>query len=255
MNGDALPRAAARRVFLLLTVSRWFPVGLVAGTLTLLALERGLDVARIGAYVAFQGVAVALLELPTSGLADTFGRRPTLLTAAVINVAIGPAYLLAHSFWAFAAAATLMGVFRALDSGPLEAWYVDAVRAREREADVAGDLVRAGTLLGLSLAVGAILSGALIAWHPVTGQSRLVLPLQVFTALNVLHLAAVAVRRHRDRAAAVAAAGQPAVSLPSRGNGSVENTTSTGTSKYAAIRSARNRLGAYSPRSRYPIVW
>ncbi len=192
MTRDPLPRNAARRTFLLLTVTRWFPVGLVAGTITLLALERGLDVAQIGAYVAFQGVAVALLELPTSGLADTFGRRPVLLVAAVINIAIGPVYLLAHSFWAFAAAATLMGVFRALDSGPLEAWYVDAVRTREPEADVAGDLARAGTLLGLSLAVGAVVSGALIAWHPVAGQSRLVLPLQLFTALNAVNLLAVA---------------------------------------------------------------
>ena len=37
--------------------------------------------------------------------------------------------------------------------------------------------------------------------------------------------------------------------LPIRGNGSVEKITSTGTSKYAAIRSARYRLGLYSPAS------
>ena len=35
-----------------------------------------------------------------------------------------------------------------------------------------------------------------------------------------------------------------------RGNGSVANTTSTGTSKYSASRSARYKLGLYSPRSR-----
>jgi hypothetical protein len=41
--------------------------------------------------------------------------------------------------------------------------------------------------------------------------------------------------------------------LPSLGNGTVEKITSTGISKYSAIRSARYRL--YSLRSRYPIVW
>lgn len=39
-------------------------------------------------------------------------------------------------------------------------------------------------------------------------------------------------------------------SVPIRGNGAVENTTSTATSKYSAIFNARNRLGLYSPRSR-----
>src|SRR6266508_3843391 len=38
--------------------------------------------------------------------------------------------------------------------------------------------------------------------------------------------------------------------LPIRGKGVVEKTTSTGTSKYSAIRKARYRLGLYSPRSR-----
>jgi hypothetical protein len=35
-----------------------------------------------------------------------------------------------------------------------------------------------------------------------------------------------------------------------RGNGLVEKITSTGTSKYSAMRRARYRLGLYSPRSR-----
>ena len=42
---------------------------------------------------------------------------------------------------------------------------------------------------------------------------------------------------------------------PRRLNGVVENTTSTATSKYFAIRSARCSDGLYSPRSRYPTVW
>ncbi len=54
---------------------------------------------------------------------------------------------------------------------------------------------------------------------------------------------------------AVAGAEAEPLLLPSLGNGTVEKITSTGISKYPAIRSARYRLGLYSPRSRYPIVW
>jgi hypothetical protein len=42
----------------------------------------------------------------------------------------------------------------------------------------------------------------------------------------------------------------PEEASPIRGNGRSENTVSTGTSKYSAIRNARYRLGRYSPRSR-----
>ena len=71
------------------------------------------------------------------------GRRPVYLAAAVINVVAMTAYAVAQSFWAFVVAGALMGAFRALDSGPLEAWFVDTVhdddaRCRRRPAPLAG---------------------------------------------------------------------------------------------------------------------
>ncbi len=209
----ALTPERARRIFLLLTVTRWAPVGLVAGVFILLALERGLTVAEIGGYVAFQGATVFLLELPTSGFADSFGRRPVLLAAGAVNILCAVAYLIASSFWEFAAAAALMGVFRALDSGPMEAWFVDTVHAARPGADVDADLARQGTVLGVSLATGSLVAGGLIAWHPVAGQSALLLPVQLFVALNVVHfvvLAALLVEAPPGREAAVAAGSSPA---------------------------------------------
>ncbi len=90
-------------------------------------------------------------------------------------------------------AAALQGVFRALDSGPLEAWYVDIVHVTEPGADVDGTLAAQGTILGGSIAVGAVISGGLIAWEPLPVGSALLLPMLCWADLNVLHL----VRRHR----------------------------------------------------------
>lgn len=179
---------AARRVFCTLTVTRWFPVGLIVGLVTLWPLERGLTVAEALLASSFTGFAVVLLELPTSGFADAFGRRPVYLTAAVAQVASAVTLLLAHSFWMFAAAAVLTGVFRALDSGPLEAWFVDAVHEHEPDADVAGTLALGGTLLGLSIAAGALLSGLLVWWHPIASRSALFGPVALYGALTVVHL-------------------------------------------------------------------
>jgi MFS family permease len=102
---------------------------LLTATLILFQLDRGLSVAQALTAMAFAGIVTVLLELPTSAIADGTGRRRVYLTAAVANVAAGVAFVVADSFWSFAAAAALFGIFRALDSGPLEAWFVDADHA------------------------------------------------------------------------------------------------------------------------------
>ena len=60
-----LSPAAARRVFLVLSFTRWFPVGLVVGLLTLWQLERGLSVAQSLTVSSAAGLTVFFLELPT----------------------------------------------------------------------------------------------------------------------------------------------------------------------------------------------
>ncbi len=194
-----LTPAAARRAFLALTLTRWFPVGLVVGLMTLWPLERGLTIADALLAFSLTGFVVFALELPTSGFADAFGRRPVLLAAAVVNIAGSVLLVLADSFWTFALAAALQGVFRALDSGPLEAWYVDTVHASEPGADVDGTLAAQGTVLGGSIALGAVISGALVAWDPLPLGSALLLPLLIWAALNVVHLGAVAVLMREPR--------------------------------------------------------
>lgn len=184
---------AARRAFLALGFTRWFPVGLVVGVTTLLPIERGLSVAETLTVAAVSGVVIFVLELPTSGFADAFGRRPVYLAAAVMQVAAAVLFSTAQTLWGFVAASAAFGIFRALDSGPLEAWYVDTVHRTEPGADVSRVLAAAGTVLGGAIAAGAVVGGGLIWWHPVPAWSALTFPYVVYAALAVLHLVAVAV--------------------------------------------------------------
>lgn len=181
----------ARQAFLLLTLTRWFPVGLVVTVITLLPIERGLSVPEVLTLASITGFTVFLLELPTSGLADTLGRRPMLVAAGVLQVAAAALFLTAQTFWAFALAAAAAGAFRALDSGPLEAWFVDMVHATEPGADVDRPLAAHGTVLGASIAAGALISGGLVWWHPVDAWSALALPYAAYAVLCVAHLVAV----------------------------------------------------------------
>ncbi len=194
-----LSPAVARRVFLTLTATRWLPVGFVIGVFTLFALERGLTVQQTLTYAAAQGIMVMLLELPTSGFADAFGRKSVLVAAALINVIAGVLYITATSFWQFTVAAAFMGIYRALDSGPLEAWFVDTVHLTEPGADVDQALATQGTIVGVAIAGGSLASGGLIAWHPFADRSAIAFPIVVSIAFAVIHLVLTMALVHEPR--------------------------------------------------------
>ena len=179
------------RVYYVLTFTRWFPTGFVVGLFVLWALDLGLGTAQAMSALAAIGLVVALLELPTSGFTDVFGRRPVYVAAAVVQIAAAAAYLTASSWGTYLLAGALMGVFRALESGPLEAWFVDAVHERTPGADVDQPLARASSIIGASMAASSLLSGGLVAWHPMEGRSALELPMALFAVLTVGHLVAV----------------------------------------------------------------
>ncbi|WP_382304370.1 MFS transporter [Herbiconiux sp. UC225_62] len=201
VGGRISVRAAERRL-VLLTATRWLPVGLVFGLTVLLPLERGLSLVQVGGLLALQGVVVLALELPTGGLADALGRRPLLIASGVLAVGSATLFVLSTEFWMFAVAMIAQGVFRALDSGPLEAWYVDAAHAADPAAPIERGLSRAATMLGVAIAIGALAGGGLVAWNPVAGVSALVLPFAVAIALYALHTVLVAVLIREPRRAA-----------------------------------------------------
>jgi MFS family permease len=198
-----------RRRYLLLTSLRWLPVGLLMPIFVLIPLSRGLSLTEIGLIFAVQGLVVLALELPTGGLSDSLGRRPVLLLASVVALVSLGLFTIADSVALFVAAMVLQGVYRALDSGPLEAWYVDATLAADENAAIEHGLGRGSAALSIAIALGSLASGALVALRPLPGQDPLLLPLLVALGLHVVHVSAVAAlmvepRRPRDPEAIVA---------------------------------------------------
>jgi Major Facilitator Superfamily len=188
-----LAARAARRRFVGLTALHWLPVGLSAPVSVLLAASRGLSPADIGVVVAVYSLVTLLLELPTGGLADALGTRQVLVLSGLLTTAGLLTAAVAESTAAFALAWALKGVGRALDSGPLEAWYVDAVRATDPDADVIPGLSAAGAADGAGLCLGAVLGGLLPLLASGTDAGVLVLPVLLGAGLSVVSVAAVAV--------------------------------------------------------------
>ncbi|REK69089.1 MFS transporter [Aeromicrobium endophyticum] len=183
-----------RTRFWLLAGIRWLSTGLIVPVAALLPLERGLTIAEYGAVAAVQGVVVLVLELPTGGFADAVGRKPVFVASAVMAVGSYAVYALAHSPAAFAVATGLAGAYRALDSGPLNAWFVDAVHATtppdDRSSVVARGLSGYASIAGVGIAAGAILAAGLVAWAPLGRADALALPYWVAIGLTLLQIVA-----------------------------------------------------------------
>ncbi|GGM41371.1 hypothetical protein GCM10011608_27670 [Micromonospora sonchi] len=187
----ALSVRQIRRRYLVLHGLRWLPAGLVIPVSILLMQERGLTLTQIGLAVAAQGVVVLALELPTGGFADALGRKPVLVVATLVGLVSTGLLVVADSFALLAAVWALQGVFRALDSGPLESWYVDTTLAADPDDAYEKGLGQGGTVLGVSVAAGALLSGALVALGPVGPVSALTGPVVVAAGFQVISLVAL----------------------------------------------------------------
>lgn len=163
----AVGPASVERRFVLLTGLRWLPVGVALPVTVLMLQARGLDLGAVGGLLALYSAVTIVLELPTGGLADVVGRRPVLALASVAT-ALGLVVAgLAPEVWALALAMALLGVGRALGSGPLEAWYVDAVHATDPAAPLGRGLARSQAAEAIGLALGAAVGGSL----PMVGSS------------------------------------------------------------------------------------
>ncbi|MGH3739666.1 MAG: MFS transporter, partial [Micromonosporaceae bacterium] len=198
---------SARRRFALVSALTWLPTSLGVATMVLLMQVRGLSLAGVGIAFAAYGIAVAVLELPTGGLADVIGRRTVLAASAAVAIAAFAGLAFATSLWQFVAVSVLKGISRALSSGPAEAWYVDthhAARTRAGDQTGSGDQagsgereLRRGLATGhaagsATLAVGTIVGGALPLLVPLP-ERGVIVPLSVPILLAVVAAVALLV--------------------------------------------------------------
>lgn len=185
---------------------RWFGIALPLALMVLMMQARGMSLLQIGMIMGLHSAVIVVLEIPTGGLADAIGRKPTALLSQVVTLASTVAFLFAFSFALFALAAVLLGTGRALSSGALDAWFVDALLARDPATDLQAPLAQAESLAIAGLALGTLAGGAIpTVWGgglPADGAAvltPLALPFLASFAVQLLGLAVVALFIREDR--------------------------------------------------------
>ena len=197
MTAPTTVRSATRRL-VGLTALRWLPVGLTVPVMVLLVQARGLSLADVGLLFTVYGAVVIGLELPTGGLADVVGRRAVIVAGTALHAVSCVGFAVADDLAGFLLAVVPYGVGRALDSGPLEAWYVDTVHGLDPDADVAPGLAGQSAADGGGLAVGAVVGG-LIPTLLGGGTTALAAPFLVAAVLDLLYVGGVLALVTEDR--------------------------------------------------------
>jgi len=201
---------ALRWRYLVLSGLRWLPVGMWIPVLVLVPLGRGLDILDVGVLFAVHGITVAVLELPTGGWADAIGRRPVALLASALSLIGMVGWVVADGMAGFLVAELAVAVGRALDSGPMDAWFIDEARLVDDGHDPEPDLARVSVVVNAALATGALLAGLVglthdaasvgaassiggARWGRLLGQDLVALDVPLLTAVlaGALHLTAL----------------------------------------------------------------
>jgi len=164
----------------------WFATALPAALSVLLLQSRGFTLLQVGLYLGVYSLTVALLEVPSGTLADTWGRKRTALLAYTFLIAAQGVLL-----WAFAPPlllvwAILYGAGRALVSGALEAWFVDSVERAAPATNLQPLFAKAGTIELLALTLGTLAGGALPRLFADLPEGTVFSPLSVVLAASAL---------------------------------------------------------------------
>lgn len=149
------------RRFALLSFLQDFAVWLPLPVLVLHLLDRGLDLTAIGVAFALRAVLVAVLEVPTGGLADAIGRKPVALASQAATLVSFGFLLIVAGPWTLALYAVFQGVGSALHSGALDAWYIDTLKRTNPEKTLQRHLATVGVARTGATLVGAAVGGAL----------------------------------------------------------------------------------------------
>jgi MFS family permease len=182
------------RTYLTLTGLFNGALALIWGVNTLFLLKAGLDIFHVMLVNAAFSFAEFLFEVPTGVVADTLGRRVSLLFCLITLLGATLAYValpvLHLGFWSFCLVSVALGLGFTFWSGAAEAWLVDALKHVGYDGPIEGVFAKSQVAFGIAMLVGTTAGGLL-------GQIDLRVP-YVVRAVLLVPIIAIAWTRIED---------------------------------------------------------
>ncbi|RLE85244.1 MAG: hypothetical protein DRJ41_01595 [Thermoprotei archaeon] len=133
----------------------------IAPVYVVFLIRSGLDYKGVAMVDGLYMISSALLDYPTGGLADRYGRgRVTAIGCALFGAGL-LSYSLSRRLHEFLFSEFLAAIGMALYSGAFVAWLVDSLKEEKRSEDLSVVLGTSGTLTWLVGVIGAFVGGLL----------------------------------------------------------------------------------------------
>jgi MFS family permease len=197
-GGDAhptrVPRTPQQRrviaVYLGVSGVYTLATSIIWGVNTLFLLKAGLGIFQVMLVNTAFTVGQLVFEVPTGVIADTLGRKKSLLfgvaTLFVSTLLYVGAYRFGWGIWVFAAASVLIGLGFTFQTGAADAWLVDALDHTGWEGGKEQVFGWGGMTFGTAMLVGTLAGGGL-------GQIDLQLPYLVRSGVLAVCFATILV--------------------------------------------------------------
>lgn len=155
--------------YLLLSSLYTFSASLIWGVNTLFLLGAGLDIFQVFIANAIFTASMSLFEIPTGVLADTRGRRASFLLSIGVLL-LGTLGYVGAAQWGgglllFGIMSVILGLGYTFYSGAVEAWLVDALKARGFEGGLDQVFARSAMVSGIAMLAGTVSGGLLGNWN------------------------------------------------------------------------------------------
>jgi MFS transporter, DHA1 family, quinolone resistance protein len=188
-----------------ITFLNWFATALPLALMVLLVRARGMNMFEVGVALGVYSLTIVVLEIPTGGLADAVGRKRVALLAFLLGAFYSLLFLFAFTFSLLLLAMMTYGISRALASGALDAWFIDALQTADPNINIQPALAGVETVSLLALGLGALVGGALprlFSELPADGTAiltPLAIPILASLLVKLVLLVAIALLIDDDR--------------------------------------------------------
>lgn len=149
--------------FYIMTAIYWIAIGFMASYWTLYLSNLGISFSQISLLLLLYPISALLFEIPTGAVADLFGRKISVfLSYALTGLAFIGVLLSGTNFPLLLFFYFLAGVSFTLESGALEAWFVDTVNHKKKSEHLHYFLGRWGSLSSTGFVIGPLLGSVFV---------------------------------------------------------------------------------------------